>query len=209
MLRIYHTSALPLLGQKGGEGLSRYRQEKLDRISDPRTYALSLGAELLLAAALKELGLSAAEPLEISRGEGGKPRIAGGPEFSLSHSGERVLCALSNEPVGADLQQLRPYNPALARRFFTGTEAAWLEEQRERDLAFSLLWSLKESYVKLLGSGIAGVHLDSFTVRVLSDGRARIDGSSAKLWYAICNSYVMAVCSDAYAAPETVRELIL
>ena len=84
---------------------------------------------------------------------------------------------------------------------------AWLEEQRERDLAFSLLWSLKESYVKLLGSGIAGVHLDSFTVRVLSDGRARIDGSNAKLWYAICNGYVMAVCSDAYAAPETVKEL--
>ena len=209
MLRIYHTSVLPLLGQKGGDGLSRYRQEKLDRISDPRTYALSLGAELLLAAALKDMGLSAAEPLEINRGEEGKPRISGGPEFSLSHSGERVLCALSNEPVGADLQQLRPYNPALARRFFTGAEAAWLEEQRERDLAFSLLWSLKESYVKFLGSGIAGVHLDSFTVRVLSDGRARIDGSSAKLWYAICNGYVMAVCSGADAAPETVKELIL
>ena len=79
MLRIYHASVLPLLGQKGGEGLSRYRQEKLDRISDPRTYALSLGAELLLMAALKDMGLSAAEPLEISCGEGGKPRIAGGP----------------------------------------------------------------------------------------------------------------------------------
>ena len=86
---------------------------------------------------------------------------------------------------------------------------AWLEEQRERDLAFSLLWSLKESYVKLLGSGIAGVHLDSFTVRVLSDGRARIDGSNAKLWYAIRDDYVMSACSAADAAPETVKELIL
>ena len=207
MLRVYHASVLPLLGRKGGEGLSRYRKEKLARISNPRAYARSLGAELLLMAALKDMGLSAAEPLEISCGEGGKPRIAGGPEFSLSHSGERVLCALSDEAVGADLQQLRPYNPALARRFFTGAEAAWLEEQRERDQAFSLLWSLKESYVKLLGSGIAGVHLDSFTVRVLSDGRAWIDGSNAKLWYAVCDGYVMAVCSDAYAAPETVKEL--
>ena len=207
MLWVYHASVLPLLGRKGGDSISRYRKEKLARISNPRAYARSLGAELLLAAALQDIGLSAAEPLEISRGEGGKPRIAGGPEFSLSHSGEQVLCALSDEPVGADLQQLRPYNPALARRFFTGAEAAWLEEQRERDLAFSLLWSLKESYVKLLGSGIAGVHLDSFTVRVLSDGRARIDGSSAKLWYAVCDGYVMAICSDAYAAPETVKEL--
>lgn len=207
MLWVYHASVLPLLGRKGGDSISRYRKEKLARISNPRAYARSLGAELLLAAALQDIGLSAAEPLEISCGEGGKPRIAGGPEFSLSHSGERVLCALSDEPVGADLQQLRPYNPALVRRFFTAEEGAWLEEQRERDLAFSLLWSLKESYVKLLGSGIAGVHLDSFTVELLPDGRARIDGSNAKLWYAICNGYLMAVCSDAYAAPETVKEL--
>ena len=206
MLRIYHASVLPLLGRKGGENLSPYRQEKLEKINNPRAYARSLGAELLLAAALQELG-GPMPPLEISRGEGGKPRIAGGPEFSLSHSGERVLCALSDQKVGADIQQLRPYNPALVRRFFTVEEGAWLEEQRERDLAFSLLWSLKESYVKLLGSGLAGVHLDSFTVELLPDGRARIDGSNAKLWYAMCNGYVMAVCSDAYAAPETVKEL--
>ena len=206
MLRVYHASVLPLLGQKGGEGLSQYRQEKLARTRNPKAYARSLGAELLMLTALRELG-GPMPPLEISRGEGGKPRIAGGPEFSLSHSGERVLCALSDEAVGADIQQLRPYKPALVRRFFTAEEGAWLEEQRERDQAFSLLWSLKESYVKLLGSGIAGVHLDSFTVRVLSDGRARIDGSNAKLWYAVCDGYVMAVCSDSYAAPETVKEL--
>ena len=126
MLRVYHASVLPLLGRKGGEGLSRYRKEKLARISNPRAYARSLGAELLLAAALQELG-GPMPPLEISRGEGGKPRIAGGPEFSLSHSGERVLCALSDEAVGADIQQLRPYDPALVRRFFTAEEGAWLE----------------------------------------------------------------------------------
>ena len=159
-------------------------------------------------AALQELG-GPMPPLESTCSEAGKPALQDGPAFSLSHSGERVLCALSDEAVGADLQQLRPCNSALVRRFFTAEEGAWLEEQRERDLAFSLLWSLKESYVKLLGSGIAGVHLDSFTVRVLSDGRARIDGSNAKLWYAIRDDYVMSACSAADAAPETVRELIL
>ena len=208
MLRVYHASVLPLLGQKGGECLSQYRKEKLARITAPKAYALSLGAELLLMAALQELN-GPMPPLEVICGEGGKPALQDGPEFSLSHSGERVLCALSDEAVGADLQQLRPCNPALARRFFTGAEEAWLEEQRERDQAFSLLWSLKESYVKFLGSGIAGGHLDSFTVRVLTDGRARIDGGSVKLWYAVCGGYVMAVCSHADAAPETVRELIL
>ena len=208
MLRVYHASVLPLLGQKGGEGLSQYRKEKLARITAPKAYALSLGAELLLMAALKELN-GPMPPLEITCGEAEKPALAGGPEFSLSHSGERVLCALSDEAVGADLQKLRPYNPALVRRFFTAEEGTWLEAQQERDLAFTLLWTLKESYVKFLGSGIAGGHLDSFTVRVLADGRARIDGSSVKMWYAVCGGYVMAVCSRADAAPETVKEWIL
>ncbi|MGM9541261.1 MAG: 4'-phosphopantetheinyl transferase family protein [Candidatus Limivicinus sp.] len=208
MLRVYHASVLPLLGQKGGEGLSQYRQEKLARTRNPKAYALSLGAELLLLAALQELG-GPMPPLEITCGEGGKPALAGGPESSLSHSGERVLCALSDQTVGADLQQLKPYDSALARRFFSKAEAAWLEAQRERDLAFSLLWSLKESYVKFLGGGIAETHLDSFTVRVLPDGRAWVDGSNVKLWYAVCDGYVMAVCSHAYAAPDTIKELIL
>ena len=206
MLRIYHASVLPLLGQKGGEGLSQYRREKLARINDPRAYALSLGAERLLMAALQELG-GPMPPLEITCSEAGKPALQDGPAFSLSHSGERVLCALSDEAVGADLQQLRPCNSALVRRFFTAEEGAWLEEQRERDQAFSLLWSLKESYVKFLGSGIAGVHLDSFTVCIDQEGHAQIPGSGVKLWYTVTDGYVMTFCSDTYAAPETVREL--
>ena len=209
MLRIYHASVLPLLGRKGGENLSLYRQEKLKKINNPRVYAQSLGAELLLMAALQDMGLPAAEPLAISSGGAGKPEIAGGPEFSLSHSGERVLCALSDQKVGADLQQIHRHTPALARRYFTAEEAIWLEKQRDQDQTFTLLWSLKESYLKFLGCGIAGGHLDSFTVRIAPEGRAHIDGSDMKLWYAVHTGYVMAVCSDAYPQPETIKEMKL
>lgn len=207
MLQVYHASALPLLGQKGGAGLSQYRREKLARITAPKAYALSLGAERLLLAALQDMGLPAAEPLDITCGDGGKPALKNGPEFSLSHSEERVLCALSDGAVGADLQQLRPYNPALARRFFAAEEGAWLETKQERDLAFTLLWSLKESYVKFRGSGIAGVQLDSFMVRFAPDGRAYIPGSGVKMWYTVSEGYAMSVCSAADAEPELVKEL--
>lgn len=209
MLRVYHASVLPLIGQKGGERLSQYRQKKLARTTNPQTYAEGLGAELLMLAALRDLGLPVTGPLEIICGEGGKPALTGGPEFSLSHSGGRVLCALSDRPVGADLQQLHPYAPALARRFFTAEEAAWLEVQREEELAFTLLWSLKESYVKLLGGGIAAAHLDSFTVRMDGEGLAWIPGSSVKLWYTVRDGYVMSFCSDSEDVPEVVKEIAL
>lgn len=206
MLRVYHASALPLMGRRGGDELSAYRREKLASIRNPEAYARSLGAELLLRAALKDLGLPTEEPLAVVCDGAGKPRLARGPEFSLSHSGEQVICALSDQAVGADIQRLRPWNPALTRRFFTGEETTWLEGQREKDKAFSLLWSLKESYVKFLGSGIEGTRLTSFTVAIAPGGSARIAGSGVKLWYAVGGGYVMSTCSAADAVPESVEE---
>ena len=76
-------------------------------------------------------------------------------------------------------------------------------------MAFTLLWSLKESYVKLLGTGIAAAHLDSFTVRMDGEGRAWIPGSSVKLWYTVRDGYVMSFCSDSEDVPEVVKEIAL
>lgn len=208
MLRAFYASVLPLLGRQGGAALSAYRSQKLERIKDPEQYTLSLGAELLLIEALKTLG-PVELPLDIRTGPVGKPEIGGGPCFSLSHSGELVFCAVSDSPVGADVQRLGRYKPALARRFFTEEECRWLEQQRERALAFTSLWSLKESYVKFCGAGIGGVHLDSFTVRLNEDGQASIPKADVSLWYTRLDDYVMAVCSNCGERPEIFKALEL
>src|SRR5262245_58464402 len=65
-------------------------------------------------------------------------------QFSVSHSGERVVVALAERAVGVDIERLRPLPDALdlARRFFDASEASTLaaEPAARRASAFLELW---------------------------------------------------------------------
>lgn len=104
------------------------------------------------------------EPLALTYryGEKGKPYFQEIPLFfSLSHSGEYVLCAVSCREVGADIQKLQPADVwKLAKRFYSEAECLALkrcESEEERQRLFFELWSRKEAYGKLTGTGVATV----------------------------------------------------
>ena len=82
-----------------------------------------------------------------------------GVQFSISHSGERVLVACADRVVGVDIERLRPLPGALdlARRFFHAAEAASLEKEpvERRSAAFLALWTQKEALLKARGLGLA------------------------------------------------------
>lgn len=91
---------------------------------------------------------------------GGKPSFLGIPlYFSLSHSGEMVFLAVSEKPVGADLQKATNAEvQKLADRFFAGEEARQLAEcgtPAEASALFFRMWARKEAYGKLTGRGVA------------------------------------------------------
>lgn len=144
-----------------GLKLSEYRRKRLSGLKPEEKRRESITAELLLNFALRD---AAAAPLGISVEYNGKPYIAGCPlHFNLSHSGGRVICAVCEYPIGADIQKLSPYKPALSSRFFTGEEQAYLSESDNKDIDFTRIWSLKESYIKALGTGLS-MPLNSFSV---------------------------------------------
>jgi 4'-phosphopantetheinyl transferase len=95
----------------------------------------------------------------------GRPEIAG-PDcapplrFNLSHTAGLVACAVAwDREVGVDVENTtRPGGYTdLARRFFAPSEAAHIESlpagnQQETFFAY---WTLKESYIKARGLGLA------------------------------------------------------
>ena len=87
----------------------------------------------------------------------GKPFLAaGGVEFNLSHSGGWVVCAVSDQPVGIDVEEIRPVERDVAAYCFSPTEQEWLAMAGVSWLdRFYQLWTLKESYVKALGQGLS------------------------------------------------------
>lgn len=97
--------------------------------------------------------------LEYTYGEKGKPYLKNYPYyFNISHSGEYVFCVLSENEVGADIQQRKPLSDnRIAERFFTEEEIEGLEKcafSKEREQLFYRLWTRKESLGKLTGEGI-------------------------------------------------------
>lgn len=86
----------------------------------------------------------------------GKPYLADYPgvQFNLSHSGPWGACAVSEEPVGVDVELVRPLRQNVAGRFFTPTEQTFLARQPNPEQAFFRLWTRKESFLKALGKGL-------------------------------------------------------
>ena len=145
-----------------GAPLSAYRENKLASIKHKQTRRCSLCAELLLIEAVRREAPDFPLPLVIEADSYGKPRFADREfEFSLSHSTHFAACALSDSPIGLDIQSLAKCDERLVRRFFTQREQDVILSSKNRDAAFTRLWCRKESFLKAIGLGLR-LPLDSF-----------------------------------------------
>ena len=156
-----------ILFEKLFETVPSQRKEKINRISRPEDKRLSLGVELLLKKALSDIGI---DNYKVERSKNGKPCIKGEENlfFNLSHSGERVMCAVSSLEVGCDVEKIKPVNLKIAKRFFFENEykaIAELTTEEEQQNMFFRLWTLKESFMKVTGLGMK-LPLDSFSIEI-------------------------------------------
>ena len=131
------------------------------------------------------------------RTEEGKPFFPDFPNrhFNLSHSGSFALCALSDTPVGVDIQIVKDsWREALPRRVCSPRELEWLGEQRAYWEAFALLWALKEARGKYTGKGLRAAR--EISVPLPAAGRSLYlhDG----LWFRIYTGegWQAAVCGE-------------
>ncbi|MDR1739322.1 MAG: 4'-phosphopantetheinyl transferase superfamily protein [Bacteroidales bacterium] len=98
--------------------------------------------------------------VEIKTDSNGKPCLQHElPHFSISHSKEKVAVAIADFPVGIDIQKLvaksRETLLAMGRKVFSPQEMAMLQDAGNPQECFTKLWVAKESYVKMLGTGLA------------------------------------------------------
>lgn len=136
------------------EKLPPWRRERTEKLRNPAAGRESLAAGLLWTLAMVRWGIDPAEPVTVL--PAGKPVFASRRDiwFSLSHSGQYAMCAVSTEPVGADVQQMRQVKLTIARRLHPG-ERAWLEsvDPARQNGEFFRLWARKEAWVKAVSKG--------------------------------------------------------
>lgn len=117
----------------------------------------SEGTALRQMEALRDLCLRDPQRIRMEEGLNGRPYFADFPDvhFSLSHSGDRVMCAVSGGAVGCDVEEIRS-GEAGARRIRQASRCFAPGEQklvREEPENFYRIWTLKESFLKLTGEG--------------------------------------------------------
>lgn len=142
----------------------------------------------------------------------GKPALADGRQFNLSHAGDYAVLATADDSIGVDVEIIRPVDCLrIAKRFFHPDELAYLQAQSEPEAAFFALWTLKESYGKALGRGF---FVGPARYCILPDGQqsAKLKTESPyafRCYHGVLPGYCLSVCSADHRFPDTVTPVYI
>ncbi|MCB9352190.1 MAG: 4'-phosphopantetheinyl transferase superfamily protein [Lewinellaceae bacterium] len=119
-------------------------------------HACLLG-KLLLIEGLQRFGLDGASLIhQLQYTDFGRPYLPAPVDFNISHSGEYVLCALSNRcRVGVDIEKVQPINLSDFRGQMTEAEWATVTGAANPLRAFYYYWTRKEAAIKAHGHGLS------------------------------------------------------
>lgn len=112
----------------------------------------------------------AIEKVRLSSDGNGSPFVlypAGtGLSCSVSHSGSMVVAAVSSVPVGIDIEQIKVDDIDVTSQVCNERELSYLCENASDPAAFFRIWTVKEAYLKCIGTGITDISdlrkVDSF-----------------------------------------------
>lgn len=164
------------LNEEEIQTLSKERLDKANGFVYEKDRRLSLAAGLSFQKALKAWGLDPGKE-KLGYHKYGKPYLIDHPDihFNISHSVDMAICVISDKEIGCDIEKIRKYDPDIALRCFSKKEMRYIEEGKDKDFAFTRIWTLKESFLKAIGTGLRD---DMNEVSVVSeDGKIEIEES--------------------------------
>lgn len=148
---------------------------RLQRDRSPRASLESLLGRALLLDCARAAGRHPPGPGDLVATAGGKPRWHGGPDFSISHAGGHVACALAAGEgcVGLDIE---PCDAVSREDLRLAASAAELGLFDAAGLRPADLWTSKEAVIKAAGATIAAIDRVAAT-----PAGARLDGVDYQL----------------------------
>lgn len=143
------------------------KRNRIDRFRQLEDRKRSIAGEMLARQAIAKWCNVAPESIVFRKSASGKPFVQDLPvEFNISHSGNMVVCAVDEEPVGIDVECIRNVDWKLAERVCTKEEISYVQGKdfvvteksqpltQEMLVRFFEIWTAKEAYFKCRGIGI-------------------------------------------------------
>ncbi|MBR0472111.1 MAG: 4'-phosphopantetheinyl transferase superfamily protein [Methanosphaera sp.] len=162
MIKIAICNVKDLKLEKAIKKVSQKRQEKINKYHFTKDKKLSCGAELLLNHLLQEENIT--NPI-YEEDFYKKPYIQNHKiEFNLSHSKEMVACAISDKPIGIDIEYIdKNIDLDIAKHYFYNNEYENIIQAKDQAKEFFKYWVLKESFMKYTSLGF-NINLDEFNI---------------------------------------------
>lgn len=148
--------------------MSKEKQKRVDCFRFYDDKKRTVAGEMLARLAIAEWCNIKPESIKIDIGKYGKPyAVSQNVEFNISHSGDLVVCAVDSQPVGIDIEHIRPINLSVAKHFCTPEELIYIfnhkpaeaefaySEEQDILICFFEIWTKKEATGKCFGNGIA------------------------------------------------------
>lgn len=131
-----------------------YHQKEIKDYVHRQSAQSSLLGKILLQYAFKQLNLNNSLA-NIKLTEKGKPYINETIDFNISHSGNCVVCAITQQAkVGIDIEKHRLLKQDIATRYFTPQECNEIKNSYHAQSSFFDMWAIKESAIKCDGRGV-------------------------------------------------------
>ena len=119
-----------------------------------------LKSYVMIREMLEPMGL--AHPYRFDYNEHGKPFLKDHPEvhFNISHCKNGIAVAVSDQPIGIDIESYHQINEGLIRYTMNEEEERIINESDDPARTFTEYWTKKEAVFKLRGTGITreGIH---------------------------------------------------
>ena len=143
--------------------MEKERKDYINSCTNEKGKRLSVFGEWIAKKLIAEKCGCDIKDIHIYRDSKGKPFThINNTFFSISHSGDFVCVAIDSVPIGVDIEVIRDINPAVIKKVCSDSDLIFLESGDET-LNFFKIWTAKEAYFKMVGTGIRGLKEISYT----------------------------------------------
>lgn len=134
----------------------------------------------------------------IEKDKYGKPFFKDFPyiHYNVSHCDGFIVCCISKNPIGVDVENVREYPDKVLHRVFSNSEKEVVDASISKDLIFFQFWTLKEAYIKAIGKGLS-FRIDklSFEIREAGEITCNQNEGYFKQFLIHDGKYVVSVCT--------------
>lgn len=141
---------ISLMGEK--------RRKYINSLKHQKAKLLSVAAEWLIKNEVSKFLNKNIEDITIFKDQKGKPYLKDIPlHISISHSGDYAAAAFDFTPIGIDIELIRQIDTRLKNRICTQNDLIFMntsQNPKEENLNLLKIWTAKEAYFKMIGTGI-------------------------------------------------------